>query len=518
MLVNGAEKLLRGLADNGVTACFANPGTTEMHLVAALDTEPRIRPVLGLFEGVVTGAADGYGRMSDVPAMTILHLGPGLANGLANLHNARRANTPMVNVVGDHTTWHLAADAPLTSDIPSLARPMSAWVHTVSSADNLASDGIDALSAAMSAPGGVATLIVPQDTTWDEVDESAPIPTPSPVGFGEVPPNQIESMVDELRRLGDAAVLVLGSNARREAGLKAAAQIQAATNARVVVAGMASRVERGAHVPDFPSIPYFPEQAVPFLADVKLMILVGTTEPVHFFGNPGQPSHPRPTDALLVSLATPSEDAESALVGLAAALDAPPVAVPEHAAPQMPSGSSLGPAELGAALALLQPEGAIVVDESISSGAAYSAMATSAPPHDVLHLTGGAIGQGLPAAVGAAIACPDRRVIALQADGSAMYTLQSLWTMARESLDISIVLLANKNYRILQIELMRAGINEPGPSSYGLTDLERPHIDWVALATGMGVLGRRARSADELVDALRESLNTSGPSLVEVWL
>ncbi|MBK5224237.1 MAG: acetolactate synthase large subunit [Acidimicrobiia bacterium] len=516
--MNGAEQLLRTAADNGVTACFANPGTTEMQLVAALDTERRIRPVLGLFEGVATGAADGFGRMTGLPALTILHLGPGLANGLANLHNARRAHTPVVNLVGDHATWHRDADAPLTSDIESLARPMSTWVHTTERADQLAADGARAISAALAPPGGVATLIIPQDTAWTDVDAAEPSAPIEPSTRALVGPPVIDDVAAALREHGERAVVLLGASALRSDGLLVAARVQAATGCRILTQGMPARVERGGGLPSFASVPYFPEQATEALAPATLMVLVGATDPVSFFGYPGQPSRPRPDSCQLLGMATPEDDAIHALDALATALDAPAAPVSAVERPQLPTGSTLGLSQLGAALAALQPEGAIVVDEAITSGAAYAAMAVGAPSHDVLALTGGAIGQGLPVAVGAAVACPDRRVIALQADGSAMYTFQALWTMARESLDVTVVLCANRTYRILQVELMRAGVVEPGPAGVGLTDLGHPSIDWVQLASGLGVMARSVDTADDLVDALRVSLATPGPSLVEVRL
>jgi acetolactate synthase I/II/III large subunit len=516
--VNGAEHLMRTMADNGVTTCFANPGTTEMHLVAALDHEPRIRPVLGLFEGVATGAADGFGRMTDHAALTILHLGPGLANGLANLHNARRAHTPIVNLVGDHATWHRDADAPLTTDIESLARPMSVWVHQADKAEHLAADGVHALEAASAPPGGPATLIIPQDACWNDVDHTGPSPQGDPASRRLVSPSDVDDVASALRDAGERAVLLLGTSALRRDGFLAAARVAAATGCRVMTQGMSGRTERGAGIPAFPAVPYFPEQATEALADATLMVLIGATDPVSFFGYPGQRSHPRHDGCELVSLAGTADDAAHAVDALASALDAPAAVIGEVARPDLPSGTDLGPAQLGAALARLQPDGAIVVDEAITSGGAYATMALGAPAHDVLSLSGGAIGQGLPVAVGAAVACPDRRVIALQADGSGMYTIQALWTMARESLDISVVVCSNQSYRILQVELARAGVTEPGPGAAALTDLGRPDLDFVALGQGMGVPGRRAETSDELVDALRWSLAESGPSLVDVRL
>jgi acetolactate synthase I/II/III large subunit len=512
--MDGAQALMRAAADAGVTVCFANPGTTEMQLVNALDAEPRIRPVLGLFEGVVTGAADGFGRMAEVPALTILHLGPGLANGLANLHNARRASTPVVNLVGDHATWHRDADAPLTTDIVSLAEPMSGWVRTSQHADHLASDVADAITASLEPPGQVATLIVPQDLAWTEV-ESGTSPVAKAATRPLVAPSQIETMAHTLRDLGSTAILLIGGTGTRRDGLLAAARIEAATGCRVLTEANPSRLERGAGIPSFARVPYFPEQAREVFDGASVLVLAGATDPVSFFGYPGQQSHPRPDTCELLGLARPGDDIVHALEGLADALDAPAATVAEVPLPPLPSGGALGPAELGAALAALQPEGAVVVDEAITSGGPYAGAARGAPAHDVLSLSGGAIGYGLPAAVGAAIGAPGRRVVALQADGSGMYTLQALWTMARESLDITVVVCANRSYRILEFELARAGVARPGAGARSLTGLGAPELDWVSLARGMGVDGVVATTADELVEGLTRSFAAEGPTLVE---
>ncbi len=518
--MNGAQALMKAAADAGVRACFANPGTTEMQLVEALDHEPRIRPVLGLFEGVVTGAADGFARMAEIPAVTILHLGPGLANGLANLHNARRADTPVVNLVGDHATWHRDADAPLTSDIESLAHPMSGWVRTSRHGDELAGDVVDAISAAVEPPGQVATLILPQDLTWAEVEQQ-----PSPVARLQqrelVGTAHVESVAETLRRAGREAIVLVGGTGTRREGLAAAARIEAATGARILLEPNPARLERGAGIPSFSRVPYFPEQAGEVFASATLCVLAGATDPVSFFGYPNSRSRPRPESCELVGLASPAADVVHALESLAAALDAPAYTdgvVGRPSSPVLPTGSKLGPAELGTALAILQPEDAIIVDESVTSGGVYAGAARQAHPHDVLALTGGAIGYGLPAAVGAAVACPDRRVIALQADGSGMYTLQALWTMAREALDVTVVVCANRSYRILEIELARAGVSDPGTASRGLTDLGQPALDWVALGRGLGVPSVSATSADELVEHLRWSLAEPGPSLIEAQI
>ena len=203
--MNGAESLVRTLVAGGVDVCFSNPGTSEMHFVAALDRVEGMRCVLGLFEGVVTGAADGYFRMKGTPASTLLHLGPGLANGLANLHNAKKANSGIVNIVGQHATHHIGYNAPLTSDIEGLARPMSAWVRTSPDAKSVSADGAAAIAAARSAPPQIATLILPADTAWNEADGIAAGPGGQPARelfrAGRRPCRQGAAQ----RRRGDAA-------------------------------------------------------------------------------------------------------------------------------------------------------------------------------------------------------------------------------------------------------------------------------------------------------------------------
>jgi acetolactate synthase-1/2/3 large subunit len=513
--MNGAESLVRTARAAGVELCLANPGTTELPLVAALDHEPGIRAVLGLFEGVCTGAADGYARMADRPALTLLHLGPGFANGIANLHNARRARSPVVNLIGDHASWHLPHDAPLTSDIVSLASPVSGWVRTSRSAKELAGEFADALAAASKPPGQVATLIVPADCQWDPADGPAR-PRP-PERLARPEPARVEALARRLRESRSPALL-LGLGALREPGLRAAARVAAATGAALLCEVFPARVERGAGRPRVEKLPYFPEQAQERLARCDCLVLAGARSPVSFFGYPGVESRlARPESEQL--LASPDEDAAAALGDLADALGAParPPAAPDAALPPAPTGS-LTPAALGAVLARLQPEGAIVVDEGATSGLPYFAAAEAAPPHTLLSLTGGAIGQGLPSAAGAALACPGRKVIALQADGSGLYTLQALWTFAREQLDVVTLLCSNRSYRILQVELARAGIAEPGAKARALTDLSHPALDWTALARGFGVPASRAATAEDLARALSAALAEPGPSLIECTL
>lgn len=520
--MDGAHALLETLAAAGVEVCFANPGTTELPLVRALEATPGVRAILGLFEGVCTGAADGYGRMIGRPAATLLHLGPGLANGLANLHNARRAGTPVVNLVGDHATWHLGVDAPLTSDIAGLAVSVSRWVRTAASAAGLAADGADAVAAARL--GEVATLIAPADCQWG--DGAEPAPAPAPAALPRVSESAVAAAADALH--AGPAVLLLGDAALVADGLRSAGTVAAATGCRLVAETFPARMERGGGLPAPSRLPYVPELATAELSGAATVVLVGARSPVSFFGYPGLPSSTVPAGTAVATLAEPGADVTEALArlaervgGLAAsrpAVDAGPTG-PTVADGKVPADTQpLNPAVIGTVLAGLQPEGAIVVDEAVTTGFPYWALAADAPPHTYLSLTGGAIGQGLPAAAGAAVACPDRKVIAFQADGSGMYTLQALWTQAREALDVLTLICANRSYQILRTELGRAGGSSPGPVASGLTDLGRPDLDWVALAAGMGVPGERATTAGELTAALRRALAEPGPRLVEMAL
>jgi acetolactate synthase I/II/III large subunit len=513
--MNGAEALIRTAVGAGVDVCFANPGTTEMPLVAALDSVPGMRAVLSLFEGVCTGAADGYARMSGKPAVTLLHLGPGLANGLANLHNARRANTPIVNVIGDQATWHRAADAPLTSDIVSLASPMSGWVREVKSPDAIAGDMADAIAASLTSPGKVATLIVPSDCQWDQAGDAAKPRIIAP--RAKVAGGAIDDIAKILRAKKPTTVL-LGGHGLSLAALKSANRIASASGCKLMTETFTARIERGAGIPNPVRLPYFPEQALEALKGTQMLILAGAKSPVAFFGYQGLPSSLVPEGCGCETLAHVEDDVAGALDALADALGAPKeVAVPAAKKPQAPSGK-LDPASLGAALAALQPEGAIIMDESATSGGPYAAMAGGALPHTAMALTGGAIGQGFPCATGAAVACPDRRVIDFQADGSGMYTVQALWTQARENLNVTTILCSNRAYRILQMEAARAGNVEMGRNARSLTMLQPPEIGWAQLAKGFGVPGVRVETADDLVKHLERALKEPGPNFIEAIL
>ena len=514
--MNGAESLVRTLVGAGVEVCFANPGTSEMHFVAALDRVEELRCVLGLFEGVVTAAADGYARMADKPASTLLHLGPGLANGLANVHNARRANTPMVNIVGDHASYHKRYDAPLTSDVESVARPFSDWVMTSADSDSVARDGAAAVAAAMAPPGRIATLILPADASWNEADGPAQLP---PVEERDaVSPETVAEAVRVLRS-GEPVVLFLSGPALREPGLTLAGRIAASTGARLLAQTHNSRVERGAGRVAVDFLPYPVDEALLALADARHLVLVGSKAPVAFFAYPDKPSELSPPDCEIHTLVAPEEDVVQALEALVDELDAHGTAAPVQGREILsPTGGTVTPDAAAATVGALLPEDAIVVEEALTAASAFMSRTRSVAPHDYLQLTGGAIGIGLPLATGAAIACPDRQVVCLQADGSAMYTVQALWTQGREGLDVITVILDNRSYAILKGELANVGAESNGRKADDLMELDRPALDWVSIARGMGVEAGRAATMAEFNRLLATGLSSQGPYLIDLLL
>ncbi len=511
--MNGAQSLSRTLVNGGVHTCFVNPGTTEIHLVKALADEAGMRTILCLFEGVCTGAADGYARMADRPAATILHLGPGLANGIANLHNARRANSPVINIVGDHATYHRQYDAPLTSDIMSLAKPVSGWLRMSTKAEKLAEDGAAAIQASMEPPGQVATLIVPADCAWDQAKGPVRIKTPSKrktVSEDRVP------TVDAAIRSGKPAAFLLNGQALRAECLEIASSIARRTGVRVMCETFSARLARGAGRFPVERFPYFPEKVEEGLSGLAHLILVGAKPPVAFFAYQGKPSWLTPENCEIHTLANPDENALEALEALAEESGAGKMEgkVSGLSRPGLPTGALTTDA-VGATLGALLPENAIVSDESVTSGAAAFAMTTGAPPHDWLFVTGGSIGQGLPVATGAAVGCPDRKVICLHGDGGAMYTLQSLWTQAREGLDVTTIIFSNRKYRILHHELARANLKDPGAEVLRMLDLSDPDINWIKLAGGMGVEAIRSETADEFNRQFAAAVAEPGPHLIE---
>ncbi len=512
---NGAQALLKTLADAGIEVCFSNPGTSEMHFVAALDAEPRMRAVLCLFEGVATGAADGYARMAGKPAATLLHLGCGLGNGLANLHNARKGKVPVLNIVGDHATDHVKFDAQLQSDIETVARNVSpGFVRTSQSTAALCADAVDAIQAARGLPGQVATLILPADVSWGEGGQPCPpppAPNPQPADAATV-----AAIVDALRSSGKCALL-LGGQALRERGLLAAAKIAAHSGVQLFSEVFPTRLERGAGLPAVERIAYLAEMAMLQLAGIEHLVLVDAKSPVSFFAYPGKPSDLVPEGCSVHTLATPAQDAAASLEALAEALGAArtqPVLQPAQR-PSRPRGKLTAP-KVCKAVGHLLPERAILVDEAITSGLMLGVMTQGTPRHDLLTLTGGAIGQGLPNAVGAAIACPDRKVIALVGDGAAMYTVQALWTMAREQLDVTAIIFNNASYSVLNVELDRVGAgNSGGPKARAQLDLHGPVLDFTELAKGMGVAATRATTASAFCSAFENALVHPGPHLIE---
>ena len=515
--MNGAESLIRTLVAGGVDTCFTNPGTSEMHIVAALDKVSEMRCVLALFEGVVTGAADGYARMAEKPACTLLHLGPGLANGVANLHNASRAQVPIINIIGQHATYHLKFDAPLTSDIEAIARPISKWLRTSSAAAEIGRDVAEAIIAARTAPGQIATLILPADVAWTDGGTVAKIPPPP-----KPAPPSTESVyrAASMLRSGLPTALLLDGNALYGAGLKAAGRIAAATGAKLLAPYPIARVERGAGRPPVQRIPYVPEQASELLNTFRQLILVGAAAPVSYFAYPDKSSALTSRECEIHALAKPGQDYLGALDALAEALslrEGKHLATPKAERPPRPTGEITLPG-LATAIGALLPENSIVADEAMTSGRGIMAATAGAPPHDWLGNTGGSIGIALPQAVGAAVACPDRRVLCLTADGSGMYTLQALWTMAREDLKVTTVVFANRTYAVLQREFLGMGVGAPGPRAAALFDIGHPTLDWVHLAKGMGVPGSRVTSLDEFAKRMRESFESDGPTLIEVPL
>ena len=513
--MNGADLLCDVLLANDVDVCFANPGTSEMHFVAALDRKPAMRCVLGLFEGVVTGAADGYARMTRRPAATLLHTGPGLANGLANLHNARRARSPIINVVGDHASYHLQNDAPLTSDIEGLARPMSDWVRRVETADAVREAVSSAYRAACSLPG-VATLILPADSAWNAVEPSPEAPVA--LSPKQMPPMEtIRSVADAIRQHRGRFGLLVGGDAALEGGIEQAGRIAAAHDGQLFAETLPARVARGRGRATAKQIPYPVDTAVESLRDIDLLVLVGVPEPVAFFAYPGKPTRLVREGCVVLTLGDRADDLVAALEALANELDATKATTPvgmtfPDASP--PRGQLTGDT-VSAILARQLPEGAIVCNEGSITGRRFYGFSEQAPPHDFLSVTGGSIGFGIPISVGAAIACPDRKVITFQSDGSGLYTLQGLWTQARESLDVLTVVLANRAYAILLAEMRNLGVNDIGRNATRMMSLTDPAPDWVHLARGMGVEAACVQSCEEFSDILGSALKHRGPFLIE---
>lgn len=514
--MNGAETLLKTLVAAGIDVCFTNPGTSEMHLVLAIGKSDAVRPVLCLFEGVATGAADGYGRMTDKPAITLLHMGPGLANGMANLHNARKAHVPLINIVGHHATHHQVYDSPLNSDLPAYAAICSDTVITPTSADNLAAATVSAVQASRKGWGKVATLIVPANHAWEDAATLAAPVSNSPLD--KVQPSAIDTAADWLVN-GKRTALVLGGRALREDALKAAGRIAEVSGTALLCETFPAHLQRGAGRITTIRIPYPVERAVELLENFDQFILAGATIPTAFFAYPGKPSILTPEGSQVHALIPIDTDAVSALNTLADKLHAPsePLKKQERIALPQPSGI-LTPQTIAASINMLLPDQAIISDEGVTSSFGIYLATESAAPHDWLAIAGGSIGQGLPVALGAAIACPERKVVSLQADGSAMFTVQTLWTLVRENADIAIVLFNNRSYAILNYEMSRVGAGQPTEQTLSMLRLTPPDIDWVLIAQGMGMRAVRAETADSFHRHFADAMSMKGPCLIEAML
>ena len=514
--MNGAERLLETLVYAGVDVCFANPGTSEMQLVSAIGNNDDMRAVLCLFEGVVSGAADGYARMTDKPAITLLHVGSGFSNSMANQHNAKRAHVPLVNIVGDHATYHMQYDAPLTSDVPGHAKLCSEWVGVSESADDLAVNGAKAVQVSMQGWGKVTTLVAPANHAWEESANKAPaLPVPE---METVSTETVSELAAALTN-GKVTALYLGGRALREESLAAAGRIAKATGARILCETFPARLQRGAGRVPVERLPYFAEQAAEVLSGLEQLVLVGAAAPVSFFAYPGKDSFLAPDGCKILELADVHQDTTAALQAVALKIGANEPGETAQAAPEAPAPKGvLSPLAIAQSLAQLMPDNAIVSDEAATCGLPMFPATVNAPPHEWMTITGGAIGQGLPLSLGAAIACPGQKVIALQADGSAMYTLQALWSMARENTDVAVVIFNNRSYAILNIELARVGAGQPTPKTLSMFDLSRPDINWVEISEGMGVPATRATTAEEFHLQFGDAMASRGPRLIEAMV
>ena len=516
-MANGADALVKAAAGSGIDVCFANAGTTEMAIVDAMTRSGEIAVVPTLFEGVASGAADGYGRVAGKPASVLLHLGPGLSNAGANLHNARRCHSPVVNWVGEHAQWMLPLDPPLHSDIESIARGTAKWIRRCDDPVNVPVDMADAVSAALRAPVGVATMILPANGMEMELAEGAAAqPNATPTIDGEPPDEgRIQNALEGLRT-AESPLLLLGGSALDAAGLSAAAQIAAATGARLMVEQFPRYQCGGPGLPSPERLAYLPFQAQHQLARHDLVVTVGADVPVAFFGYAGQRPQLTPETCRVLELNSTEQLPGQALAALADSLgvqgnkiEFTPQPSPSHTMTMM------GPMAVCNALAQRLPENAVVVCEGItSSWPLYPALASSGP-HDLMTNKGGSIGFGIPAATGAAVAAPERPVVAYVGDGSAAYTVQALWTQARLGLNVTTVIMANGRYKVLELELARIGGESTG-ANRELTTISGPELNYSQLASGMGVCAERVSTVSEFERAFERAMMSDGPFLIEV--
>ncbi len=514
--INGAESLVKTMLDGDVNICFTNPGTSEMHFVAALDKNPEMRSVLCLFEGGTTGAADGYYRMLNKPASTLLHLGPGLANGLANLHNAKKANSGVVNIVGEHALEHIKLNAPLTSDIEGIAKPVSHWVKTCKSSIKVGKHAAEAIKESLSPPGKVCTLILPGDTAWNEGKIAKPLKNHE---MNLIDQEKIKITAEELDKAKNPMLLV-GGKALEENNLILASKIASRFQCSIMTDFFNAKLERGEGRIKPTRIPYNVDRAVNLLKDFDTIILIGAKKPVAFFAYPNKPGVLTSKSTKFVNFAKIEDDISDGLENLCEYVNARDKIADNIAknSPPILQKGELNPGSIGSVLGNLIPENAIIVDESVSTGREFFKFTEGSKRHTWLSNCGGSIGFALPAATGASIACPDRKVIALEGDGSGMYTLQSLWTIARERLNVTILIFANQSYKILHGELNNVGVQNPGPSAINMLTLNNPTLDWVHLSKGMGVDGKKVSDISQLYSVFKDALNSQDPFLIEIMI
>lgn len=518
--MNGAQALFKALTDAGIDTCFANPGTSEMQLVYEIGRTKDARAILCLEENVVTGAADGYGRMAGRPAFTLLHVGSGFANGMANLHNAGRANTAIVNIVGANATFHqpnFPEHEFINGNIVDIARVVSHWAHQAKSASDLAVLGALAARYSRIGSGKICTVVAPTNCHWDPA-----IAPPAPDAPMQPPRVSAETIQDVKALLinGKKTAIALGSHALFGDGLELAGCIAEKTGIDLLAETTPARLARGEGRVPVKKIPYLPDEAMPALQKYEQLILVGALPPVATFAYKGKPVTKLPPGCQVTAMATVEHDITLALRDLAKAVGAAPKAtVREKRSAGAPPTGALTDAAIGQSLAVLLPENAILVTDCPTSEAALFSGTEGARAHDYLvGDCGAAIGAGLPVGLGAAVASPDRKTVVLQGDGSGMYTPQTLWTMAREKADVTVVLLKNDSYEILDLELARVRVGEPNDKMLSLLRLNNPSLDWVKIAEGQGVPATRATTAEEFHKQFDAAMRTKGPHLIEAQI
>ena len=514
--MNGAQSLFKALVDAGVTTCFANPGTSEMQLVYEMGLSDAVRPILCLQEDVVTGAADGFGRMKGAPAFTLLHVGSGFANGIAMLHNAGRADTPIVNVVGANATYHqpnYPEHELINGHITDLARVVSHWAKEARNATELGELGAEA--AALAKTGRICTIVAPTNCHWDEANP--PPVFSAPLQRQKTSAEAIAHAAAMLKN-GKKTGLVLGNLALHGEALGLAGRIGAKTGAALLSEIFPSyHLSRGEGRPNVDPIPYEYEVCLKFLQPFEQLIFVGALFPVATFAYKDKPVMKSPPGCDLFIMSSVDQDLTAALSSLAEATGAGDAAAfrERRTEASAPSGE-LTAETIGQTLCMLLPEHAILSDEAATNGGPIFAATKGARAHDyIAPVNGGAIGGGMPLALGAAIACPDRKVVHLQADGSGMYTVQALWSMAREKSDVVVVVFKNDVYAILNLEMARVRENELNAKMKWMLDLDKPTLDWVSISKGFGVPATRARTAEEFHRQFEAALAVKGPHLIE---